>query len=279
MKRELRLGEFRFDLAQCHDLSIPLRFDGPQPRHFGAGPAGAEPMRAGGFVGDTRQGGSCNARVLHINPHCNGTHTECLGHVTDQPVSVPEVGPAAPCLAALASVEPVSASDCAERCAGNAADGDLVVSAASLRAALAHWTPVALEALVLRTLPNSPAKTECDYGADGLVTPYFTLDAMQWLVTRGILHLVCDLPSIDRHHDQGALAGHRIFWGLPAGSRDASAATRPGATVTEMAFVPDAVADGLYALALHYPALVTDAVPSRPLIYPRCAPRRDPGAG
>lgn len=272
MNRELHLGQFRFDLAHCHDLSIPLRFDGPQPRHFGAAPASAEPMRAGGFVGDTRQGGSCNAQVLHFNPHCNGTHTECLGHVTDQPVSVSETGPKAPCLAALVSLEPVSAAGCAERCAGNAQDGDLVVTAASLQAALARWDPVPLEALVLRTLPNTPAKTERDYTDEELITPYFTLDAMSWLVARGILHLVCDLPSIDRHHDQGALAGHRIFWGLPPGSRDAELATRPTATVTEMAFIPDRVMDGLYALALQYPALFTDAVPSRPLLYPLRTP-------
>jgi hypothetical protein len=45
-------------------------------------------------------------------------------------------------------------------------------------------------------------------------------------------------------------------------------AARPGATVTEMVFVPADVPDGLYALALHLPPFVTDAAPSRPLLYP-----------
>ncbi len=35
------------------------------------------------------------------------------------------------------------------------------------------------------------------------------------LVTRGILHLVVDLPSLDRLEDAGMLTAHRIFFGLP----------------------------------------------------------------
>jgi hypothetical protein len=46
-----------------------------------------------------------------------------------------------------------------------------------------------------------------------------------------------------------------------------AAATRPAATITELAFVPDSVADGAYLLELQVPALSGDAVPSRPLLY------------
>ena len=47
-------------------------------------------LRAGSFVGDTRAGGSCNCEILTLAPHCNGTHTECVGHVTDDRVAVSE---------------------------------------------------------------------------------------------------------------------------------------------------------------------------------------------
>jgi arylformamidase len=47
-----------------------------------------------------------------------------------------------------------------------------------------------------------------------------------------------------------------------------AAAKRSEATITELAFVPDAVADGAYLLELQVPALAGDAVPSRPLLYP-----------
>jgi hypothetical protein len=46
-----------------------------------------------------------------------------------------------------------------------------------------------------------------------------------------------------------------------------AAATRAAATVTELAYIPDSIADGAYLLELQVPALTGDAVPSRPLLY------------
>ena len=40
------------------------------------------------------------------------------------------------------------------------------------------------------------------------------------------------------------------------------------ALVTELAYVPDSVADGLYLLDLQVPAFGADAAPSRPVLYP-----------
>ena len=71
----------------------------------------------------------------------------------------------------------------------------------------------------------------------------------------------------------GRLTAHRIFFGLPAGSAQLAAATRPDATITELAYVPDSLADGAYLLELQVPALGGDAVPSRPLLYRLESPR------
>ena len=43
---------------------------------------------------------------------------------------------------------------------------------------------------------------------------------------------------------------------------------RRRALVTELAFVPESLADGLYLLDLQVPAFATDAAPSRPVLYP-----------
>ena len=59
----------------------------------------------------------------------------------------------------------------------------------------------------------------------------------------------------------------RIFFGLPRGSHSLQEAGRPGATVTEPAFIADEVADGPYLLQIQVPAIGGDAVPSRPLLY------------
>src|SRR4051794_4105430 len=107
---------YRAGAGDAFHLSIPLLFNGPQPNAFGAPPARSEACMSGSLIGDTRRGGSCNFDSISLIPHCNGTHTECVGHITHERISVRD------CLrdtfipALLVSVEP-------ERQAG----GDLVI--------------------------------------------------------------------------------------------------------------------------------------------------------
>ena len=64
----------------------------------------------------------------------------------------------------------------------------------------------------------------------GQIAPYLSREAAQLLVARDISHLIVDLPSIDRTHDEGRLTAHRIFFGLPRGAvqlDEASGARRP----------------------------------------------------
>ena len=55
-----------------------------------------------------------------------------------------------------------------------------------------------------------------------MTAPYLSREAAEFLVARGIEHLVVDLPSIDRAHDEGRLTAHRVFFGLPPGSHASS---------------------------------------------------------
>jgi hypothetical protein len=143
---------------------------------------------------------------------------------------------------------------------------DLVITRAALSGAAARWLGDPWTALVVRTLPNDPGKRFTQY-AGPCPAAYFTVDAMHWIVERGVTSLVVDLPSLDRADDGGALAAHRAYWGLPAGARDARQARRGSALVTELAYVPDSVPDELYLLDLHVPAFAADAAPSRPVLY------------
>jgi hypothetical protein len=90
---------------------------------------------------------------------------------------------------------------------------------------------------------------------------------MEWIVERDVASLVVDLPSLDRADDGGHLAAHRTVWGLPPGAVNAQQARRGRALVTELAFVPSAVPDGVYLLDLQVPAFAADAAPSRPVLY------------
>jgi hypothetical protein len=76
------------------------------------------------------------------------------------------------------------------------------------------------------------------------------------------------VPSADRASDDGRLTAHRTFFGLPAGSRRASEAKRPRASITELAYVAPTIRDGWYLLDLQVPPFLTDAAPSRPILFP-----------
>jgi len=260
---------WRADLTAPADLAIVLEFNGAQPSFFVATPASSEPLRIGGFTGSVANGASCNCAVHSLAPHCHGTHTECVGHITRSPVTVASLTPVAPCFALVVSVRPESfGADAAAIPGGHAAADDLVIRRHALETAASAWPDAPCTAVVIRTLPNEADKRHRAYSGSPSPAPYFLPEAMRWLVERGVTSLVVDLPSLDRADDGGRLAAHREYWGLPPGSGDAAQATRGQALVTELAYVPDAVPDGLYLLDLQVPAFGSDAAPSRPVLYP-----------
>ena len=73
------------------------------------------------------------------------------------------------------------------------------------------------------------------------------------------------MPSIDREDDGGTVPNHHRFFGLEPGGEPDEASRRR--TITEMIDVPDGVDDGRWALSLRFGRLITDAVPSRPVLY------------
>ena len=260
--------EIRIDLTSPVSLAIDLDFSPRQPRHFGAPPATSRPFAVPGFSGSVEHGASCNCQTLTLIPHCNGTHTECVGHLTREPVDAHRVAPLGLLPALLVSIEPVDAKASKESTDPVPHAGDRLITRDALtRAALELRPPApfAPRALVIRTLPNRPDKQHRDYSDS--TPPYLSREAAELLVERGIEHLVVDLPSIDRSHDEGRLTAHRIFFGLPPDSVALEQATRARATVTELAYIPDTATDGPYLLELQVPALGGDAVPSRPLLY------------
>lgn len=239
---------WRADLSRAIDLAIPLDFADGQPSFFGAPPAERRDLGIEGFSGNVASGASCNVGRYSLTPHCNGTHTECLGHLAGNAAAVAAtlVGGLLP--ARLISVKP---------------DGECITARQLAQAWPEDGFPT--RALIVRSLPNTPDKRQREYRFDA-PPPYFTTEALEWVITQGIEHLLTDLPSLDCMDDPH-LSAHRVFWGLPEG-HDATTAARPGNTITEMIYVPDTVADGNYLLDLQLPAFLTDAAPSRPLIYP-----------
>lgn len=244
----------RFDLTKFEaiDISIPLRFNGQQPNAYGVARASAKPVRAGSLVGDTRQGGSVNFEQYTFIPHCNGTHTECVGHITDERISVRECLQDVIVPALLVTVEPEQ-------------DGaDLVIRKDSLVRGFAE-TNVRVSALIVRTLPNDYEKLTAQYD-ESHIPPYFAPESMEHIVASGFKHLLVDMPSIDRLFDDGKLANHRLFWNVEPGSREVTEKSRINSTITEMVYVPKEIEDGEYLLNLQIAPFESDCSPSRPIL-------------
>jgi kynurenine formamidase len=258
--------DYRFDPTDPIDLSIGLDFHGEQPNSFGLPRAEARTFSAGGFVGDTRQGGSCNCETVTLNPHGSGTHTECAGHVTIERRSVTSALREVLLPAVLLTVTPRLAVTGELTAEQRALADDRVVSRSSLESALMHVgsaEPEMFKAVIVRTLPNDDSKRTAVY--TGTNPPYFTVAGMHMLRELGVDHLVVDLPSVDREDDGGLLAAHRTFFGVDESRaiNDRVAARR---TITELAYIPSEIRDGAWLLSLQIPPFALDAAPSRPLL-------------
>jgi arylformamidase len=250
--------EYRFDSTRPIDISIPLDFYGDQPNAFHLPAASAAVAEGGGFIGDTRRGGSCNCETITMNPHGNGTHTECAGHISHERIAVADVLKHTLLPATLVTISPSDAE--------SAAPDELAVSADDLTAAIGRIGDIPAEflrALIIRTLPNGAGKRNAAYS--GANPPYISRGAMRKIRALEVEHLLIDLPSVDRE-DEPNLTNHRIFWDMESVVPGVPEHHPPG-TITEMIYVDDALPDGIYLLDLQIPAMLLDAAPSRPMLY------------
>ncbi|MGB0850519.1 MAG: cyclase family protein [Bacteroidia bacterium] len=197
--------------------------------------------RDGEFVGSKRNGGPCNLETITFTPHGNSTHTECLGHISLSPYYVHDCIEDQFQLARLVSLSP------------NASDGSLDFSSMD-------WVRLKeCSALVIRSLPNDLSKKSRNYSGEN--APFISTNDMKRIVECGIKHLIIDLPSVDPEWDGGALAAHHIFWNYPE-------SPRTECSITEFAYIDSTVTDGRYILKLNISPFVSDAAPSRPVLYP-----------
>lgn len=202
------------------------------------------PYENGDFVGDTRLGSPVNFMNIHCNPHGNGTHTECVGHISEERFNLPDCVHDFHFVSRLVTVTPITQ-----------ANGDQVITLSLLGTIKLN---IGTKGLIIRTMPNEENKKQRQYS--GTNPPYFAKDAMDWIVTNQIEHLLVDIPSVDREQDEGKLLAHSSFWQFPFN-------TRQNATITELIYVPNHVSDGYYLVNLQYYPFPMDASPSRPLLY------------
>ncbi|MEZ4958404.1 MAG: cyclase family protein [Saprospiraceae bacterium] len=239
---------YRADLNMPLDISIPLREGPGSVNCFWAPPMETAPVVAGDFIGSTSKGGPVNFLNVTFNPHGNGTHTECVGHIAKEKFTINQCLTSFHFLAKLATLFPTRLPD-----------GDRVILKNQIEEVL---RPGEVEALVIRTLPNDGQKLSTNYS--GSNPPYLHHEAVEYLVSCGVLHLLLDLPSVDREEDGGKLLSHRAFWNYKGHGADG---IRKNCTITELIYAPNEIQDGLYLLNLQIAAFEIDASPSKPVLY------------
>lgn len=188
-------------------------------------------------------GAVVNFNGIHFNPHSHITHTECVGHITEEVHSVNQNLKHYFHLAELITVAPIEKN------------GDFVIATKQLKMALRNKKR---DAVIIRTLPNLSDKKSAQYSNTNPV--YLLEETAIFLKEKGIKHLLVDLPSVDKEKDEGKLLAHNAFW-------NTDGEIRMDATITEFIFVPNNVEDGEYLLNLMIAPFENDATPSKPILY------------
>ena len=261
---------YQINQSEPLDISIPLRFNGEQPNAYGVEKATSKPCEAGELVGDTRRGGSCNFEQITLIPHCNGTHTECVGHITHERISVRDCLKEAFVSALLISVEPENVGETQENYVVELNENDKLITRKAIENALRDSiNPKSKiqnpKSLIVRTLPNDESKLTRAYSE--IIPPFFSNEAIEFIAKLEINHLLVDLPSIDRIFDQGKLSNHRIFWNVEQGAFETNEKSLIYNTITELIYVTNKIEDGNYLLNLQIAPFAADASPSRPILF------------
>lgn len=232
------------DLNLPIDISIPLRTGNENVNAWHANPVKIEPVRMGDWVGDVKQGGSVNFRNVFFNPHGNGTHTECVGHISKEDYSINQTLKKFFFIAELITVLPEETPD-----------GDTIITREHIKNSLGDVRP---EAIVIRTLDNHISKINKHYSNTN--PTYLHHEAAELIDSFGIDHLLIDMPSVDKEKDGGKLLAHHAFWQYPHH-------TKSERTITEMIYVPNNIFDGTYLLNIQIASFENDASPSKPILY------------
>ena len=240
---EYNSKNYLIDLSKPIDISMPLKADSSNPTAWYVGIPRFEAVMENGFIGDVKKGGAVNFKNIFFNPHGNGTHTECVGHISKEEYTINQCLTEFFFLANVVSITPKLINQ------------DNVIVLEQIKKA---WKNNGAKAIVIRTLPNDNTKLSMQYSN---TNPTFVdKKAIQFLIENGVEHLLIDTPSVDKEEDEGELISHHVFWEYPEN-------TQKQRTITELIFVPEKVGDGSYFLNIQIASFENDASPSKPLLF------------
>lgn len=228
------------DLKTGIDISSRYGLKALEPKAWQTPDVKIEPFKDENWIAEVKKGSAVNFFNIAFNPHGNGTHTESVGHIRADQISISEVLTDFHFMVRLVKMESRKVGD------------DNVITKDDF---LALDIPLDVEALILNVdhfVPNH------DFSNSN--PPYLESNLLNFLAENGVKHFITNLPSVDREQDEGALAGHKAFWNLGAEVREEN-------TISELAHIPTTVASGLYFFNLQVAPFHNDAAPSRLILY------------
>lgn len=241
---EYNSRKYTIDLLKPLDISIAIDTTKQNINAWYLDDPKIAPVASGDWVGSVSEGADVNFNDIAFNPHSHITHTECVGHITEEVYSVNQHLSQFFFLAEVVTIAPEQLEN-----------GDFVISKKQLQHNVGNKKR---DAIVIRTIPNLLDKKEMRYSNTN--PPYMLEEAAEYLREKGIKHLLIDLPSVDKEKDEGKLLSHNAFW-------NTQGVLRFDATITEFIYVPNTVEDGTYFLNLMVAPFENDATPSKPILY------------
>lgn len=232
--------QFKVNLKKGIDISSRYGLKDLEPKAWNTPDVSIIPFEDENWVAEVKQGSAVNFFNIAFNPHGNGTHTESIGHIEEEQISISKVLNEFHFMARLVHLESTQVKE------------DRVITKADF---LLKNIALDVTALILNIDHFIP-----DHNFSNSNPPYFEAELLAYLAENGVNHFITNLPSVDRELDAGALAGHKAFWNFNGVQRKEN-------TITELVHVPASVAEGLYFLNLQVAPFHNDAAPSRLMLY------------
>jgi len=241
---EYNSRKHKIDLSKPLDISIAIDTSKENVNAWCLDDPKIFPVSDGDWVGSVQKGADVNFNNIQFNPHSHITHTECVGHITEEVYSVNKELSKFFFLAEVVTIAPEQLKN-----------KDFVISKKQLQNVIGNKKH---DAIVIRTLPNLSDKKSMRYSNTN--PTYLLEEAAIYLREKGIEHLLIDLPSVDKEKDEGKLLAHNAFW-------NTQGEIRMEATITEFIYVSNKIKDGAYFLNLMVAPFENDATPSKPTLY------------
>ena len=146
--------DYKIDTKNSFDISIPYDFNGEQPNFYNVDKGQLKHLQSGETIYSVEKGAGCNVSEISLNIHCSGTHTECAGHLLENPGDIGVILKDIIIPAVLITVKSTSFGESGESYHCEVEYDEQIISKKSIQNKFDTWKEYQPTALIMRTSPN-----------------------------------------------------------------------------------------------------------------------------